>query len=107
MLEIAWTASAERDLLSIYESLFEFFIEDDAMIAKQLSAPLEEELALISTFPGIAPVLKGKVKLRRRVFGPRMRYGLYYVPEGRRILVQAILDLRMYPKEMERRLSEI
>ncbi len=106
-LEIVWTAGAERDLAELHLQLFLGSDENDELVARLLEAPLEENLRLLRDHPELAPRVRGKPNIRRKVLGYRNHLGLFYCVEKRGIIIHALLDLRQDPKMIAQRLSRI
>ncbi len=106
-LEIVWTAGAERDLLDIHRQLFDRLNEDDGLISTVLEKPLQASLQLLRDHPEIAPRVHYAQRIRRRLFGPKNRYGLFYTVEARGIVIHTLLDLRQDPQMILKRLREI
>lgn len=98
--EIIWTAGAEADLQRLYDQ-----IGDHDLALQVLHQPLEHILSLLSEYPGIGAVVRGTRRVRRVLAGPRMKYGLFYVEEGRRIMVHVLMDMREDPQVLRRRLA--
>ncbi|MBK8039521.1 MAG: type II toxin-antitoxin system RelE/ParE family toxin [Verrucomicrobiaceae bacterium] len=97
--EIVWTAGAEADLLDLYQQ-----IDDHDLAIRVLREPLSQILRLLSEFPQMGAGVRGTQRMRRVLTGPRLRYGLFYVEEGKRIMIHALLDLRQDPQTVSRRL---
>ena len=101
MTSAVWTLGAEADVQAIYERLDSW--EEgtgDVFYAEVLAS-----VHLLAAFPHIGPVVhRGNV---RRVLVFNRNYGLFYIPEGRGIIIHALLDLRQSPKEIRRRLEGI
>ena len=100
--EIIWTRGAEADLLFLYEQ-----IGDHELAVQVLHDPLDRVLGLLREFPGLGPRVKGTKRVRKLLAGPRRRYGLFYVQEGSRIFIHALLDLRQDSQVIARRLKEL
>ena len=98
--EIIWTAGAEADLQRLYEQM-----DDHDLALRLLYQPLEHVLSLIADYPGMGAGVRGTRCVRRILAGPRMRYGLFYVEEGRRIMVHALVDMRQDPQVLQTRLT--
>jgi hypothetical protein len=98
--EIVWTAGAESDLLFLYHQL-----EDHELALRVLRDPLNQILRLLAEYPALGARVRGTKSVRRVLTGPRMRYGLFYVEEGKRIFIHALVDLRQDPAVIRRRLS--
>jgi len=97
-LEVVWTLRAEIHLDEIYRHLEdmtegsgEFFLDEIGQV-----------LGLIQEFPLIGREFAPPV--RRRVIW-RGRYGLFYSPEDRGIIVIGVLDLRQDPRLIKRLLG--
>ena len=102
--EAVWTAAAERDLLEIYLQLFDAFDGNDDLIARVLRQPLQSALRLIVQHPEAGAKVKRTEGVRRRLFGPQHRYGLFYVVESRGLVIHEILDMRQNPETIWKRL---
>lgn len=100
--EIVWTCGAEADLLFLYEQ-----INDHDLALQILSDPLDRVLELLKVFPDIGPRVKGAQRVRKLLAGPRRRYGLFYVQEGTRIFIHALLDMRQDTALIARRLKDL
>ena len=106
-LEVMWTAGAERDLLELHQRLLSVFDDEAEIVSRVLEHPLESSLRLIQAHPEIAPRVRGVRRVRRRLLGPKSRYGLFYVVEKRGIVIHALLDLRQNPEAIWKRLREL
>jgi plasmid stabilization system protein ParE len=100
--EIVWTAGAEADLLYLYQQ-----IDDHDLSIRVLREPLSQVLRLLSEFPQTGAGVRGTLRVRRVLTGPRLRYGLFYVEESKRIMIHALLDRRQDPQTVSRRLRGI
>lgn len=98
--EITWTIGAEADLQALYEQ-----VDDHDLSLRILHQPLEHILSLLAEFPNIGARVRGTQRVRRVLTGPKMRYGLFYVEEARRIMIHALVDMRHDPKALQTRLS--
>lgn len=89
-LRIEFLSGADADLQAIFEGFEEY---QDGFGVEFLNL-LNAYLGRISDFPEIAPIYSGEV--RRQVMRT-FPFGVFYLPQPRRILVVAILDLRQNP----------
>ena len=85
MDEVIWTVDATSDLQEIYSDV-------GCLRGDQLVTRADAALSLLRVFPEQGPVYFGT--LRRLSVGRDRRYGLFYVIEGRRLVVSAFVDLR-------------
>jgi plasmid stabilization system protein ParE len=93
-----WTLGAEADIQYLYERLDEW----DEGAGDRFYDEVLTAVRMLEAFPHIGPVVHyGKV---RRVLVYNRYYGLFYVVEGDRIILHALLDLRQDPKTLKRRL---
>lgn len=97
-IEVVWTLRAEIGLAQIYSYLDELQpgAGDDFLME------VDHVLELIRDFPHLGRVFETPV--RRRILG-KGRYGLFYSPEDRGIIVVGILDLRQDPALIRRLLG--
>ncbi len=100
--EIIWTAGAEADLQWLYEQ-----IGDHDLALRVLHQPLEHVLSLLAEHPGIGARVRTTRRVRRVLAGPQMRYGLFYVEEGRRVMIHVLVDMRQDPQDLEKRLARL
>ena len=100
--EIVWTAGAESDLLDLYGRL-----GDPELALKVLREPLVKSLQLLADNPALGSRVKGARRVRRLLTGPGLRFGIFYVEEGARIMVHAFLDMRADPRQLEQRLRRL
>jgi plasmid stabilization system protein ParE len=103
-LEIVWTSGAERDLLEIYQWLFESFSDDARLIDQALRVPLDSAVGLLQHHPEAGASVRGSKGFRRWLLGPQRRYGLFYVVEKRGLIIHALIDLRQDPSAIWKRL---
>lgn len=74
-------------------------------MARRMRGCTDEDRRLLEAFPHISPLVhRGKV---HRVLVFKRFYGLFYVIENRRLILQALLDLRQDPELVMRRLRGI
>ena len=97
-VRIELLAGAEADLLEAYVR----FEEAGAGLGDRFYHTLDLALESVRQHPVIARVYSGKY--RRLVLRP-FGFGIFYVIEGERVMVGAILDLRQDPATIARRLS--
>jgi len=96
--EVVWTLRAEIGLAEIYA-----YLEDQREGAgDDFLGEIDHILKLIRSFPQLGRVFEAPV--RRRIVG-KGRYGLFYSPEDRGIVVIGILDLRQDPRLIRRLLG--
>ena len=98
--EVVWTAGAEADLQRLYEQ-----VGDHDQAIKHLHDPLDHLVRLLADFPGIGARVRGTRRGRRVLTGSKMRYGLFSIEEGRRILIHVLTDMRQNPQDLEKRLA--
>ncbi len=80
-------------------------ISDHDLALQVLRDPLDRVLELLKAFPDLGPRVKGTERVRKLLAGPRRRYGLFYVHEGTRIFIHALLDMRQDSELIARRLK--
>lgn len=90
--EIVLLQGAQRDLLSIYQTLGE-----------RAYARVDKALGILRVFPTAGPAHFGN-HIRRLVVS-KTPLGVFYALAGRRVLVAAILDLRQSPESIQKRLT--
>ena len=71
-------------------------------LGDRFSVRVEEALDRILDFPESGPVYSGAF---RRLLVRDFPFGIFYSLEGRRAVVQALLDLRQDPRSIHRRLG--
>jgi plasmid stabilization system protein ParE len=99
MTKVIWTLGSERDVQAIYERLESW----EEGIGDRFYAEVLACLDLLEAFPKIGPTVhQGKV---RRVLVFNRNYGLFYVPEDRGIVLHALLDLRIDPGDIRKRID--
>jgi len=101
MTEVVWTLGAEADVQAIYKRLESW----EEGMGDRFYAEILACLRLLEAFPKIGPVVHQEKVRRVLVFN--RNYGLFYVPESRGIVLHALLDLRIDPEDVRRRLGEI
>lgn len=95
---MVWTLRAEIGLAETYG-----YLEDQREGAgDDFLGEIDHILELIRKFPQLGRVFETPV--RRRIVG-KGRYGLFYSPEDRGIVVIGILDLRQDPRQIRRLLG--
>ena len=98
MLEVVWTRRAEDHVQRIFSKLDEY----SPRIAESWLDEIGKRSDLLAQFPEMATVWRGPyrcAKLRRGL-------GLFYVIEGRRLIVSGIFPLSMDPATILRRLED-
>ena len=100
MRELTWTRGAEIDLQSLFQD--EEHIREGA--GAEFYELVDAALNLLKAFPEMAPVYKGRL---RRLRLRNRRHGVFYTLEPRRIVIQAIADLRRDPDRLKERFREI
>ena len=99
MLEVVWTRRAEDHVQRIFARLDEY----SPRIAESWLEEIGKRAELLARFPKIATIWRGHYrcsKLRRGL-------GLFYVIEGRRLIVSGIFPLDMDPATILRRLEDL
>jgi toxin ParE1/3/4 len=98
MNEIVLLVSAEADLLRGYERYNDIQEEHGEEFIRRADVALS---MLVHH-----PLIGSRYVLNfRKVFIQKFPYGIFYVPESKRVVVHAVLDLRMDPSHIKRRLS--
>jgi plasmid stabilization system protein ParE len=82
---------AEIDFLEIYSRRGDVFYEQ-----------IDIALSRLRRFPEVGPLYSTPF---RRMLIPKTPFGMFYTVEGRRIVIAAILDLRMDPGRIGDRLK--
>ena len=98
MLEVVWTRRAEDHVQRIFSKLDGY----SPRIAELWLDEIGKRAALLARFPEMATVWRAPYrcsKLRRGL-------GLFYVIEGRRLVVSGIFPLSMDPSTIFRRLED-
>jgi len=85
--EPIWTARAEADLLAIFARLE----EGREGAGRSLLHGVDSGLRLLRVMPEMAPLY---VRPYRRLVLKNPRFGLFYTPESRGLVVHAVCDLR-------------
>jgi plasmid stabilization system protein ParE len=100
MHEIVILAGAENDVLETYVR----YETAEADLGERFSKQIEEAFQMLSEFPNAGPKFHSQIyRLLIRGFP----YGIFYTIDGRRVIIQAILDLRQSPQSIRRRLGLI
>ena len=100
-MNAVWTLGAEADVQHIYERMEAW----DEGTGDRFYDEVLASVRMLEAFPHIGPLVhRGKV---RRVLVFNRFYGLFYVIENRRLILQALLDLRQDPESVMRRLRGI
>ena len=98
MSELVFLLSADRDIQEAYE-FYEHWQEGrGAIFIRHLDAVFEH----LRRFPEIGPTFH---RSYRRLLVPGFPYGIFYMIEGRRIIIPAIIDTRQRPDAILRRLQ--
>lgn len=71
-------------------------------LGDRFNARVEEGLDRLERHPECAPVYSGPF---RRLLVRDFPFGIFYSIEGRRVMVQAVVDLRQDPRGIRRRLG--
>ena len=82
-----WTARAESDLLLVFSRLE----ETNEGSGVRLLEMIDSALRLLRTMPEMAPLWAPPF---RRLVLKNPRFGLFYTPENRGLVVHAVCDLR-------------
>lgn len=98
MAEIVILAGAETDVFDAY--LYYESIDED--LGESFARQVEHAFARIGEFPEIGAPFENEL---RRFLVSRFPFGVFYTIEGRRIIIQAVLDLRQSPEQILRRLN--
>ena len=98
MNEIVLLVSAEADLQRGYERYND--IQDGQ--GEEFIRRTEVALAMLVHHPLIGSRYAMNF---RKIFIQKFPYGIFYVPESRRVVVHAVLDLRMNPFHIRQRLG--
>ena len=85
--DLIWTARAEADLISVFSRL-EDAAEGPGVVLLEM---IDSSLRLLRVMPELAPLWS--VPYRRLVL-KNPRFGLFYTPETRGLVVHAVCDLR-------------
>jgi len=91
-LDVLWLAGAEAEMIRLY-----------AAGGDKLYARVHDAIAQLRAMPESAPVYLGRF---RRLVLTGSPYGLFYCIEGRRLVVAALLDLRISTERIRVRLTE-
>jgi len=95
--ELVFLFSADADIQSAYE----FYEACQPGRGGVFMRHLDATLGRIRSFAEIAPPFH---EAYRRMLVHGFPYGVFYVVEGRRIIVAGVMDLRQDPKTIRRRL---
>ena len=91
MIEIVFVLAAEIDIQAAYE----FHENCQSGRGELLLGSLNAALAQLSIYPEIGPRVHNSY---RRLLVTGFPYGIFYVIEGKRLIVVGVLDLRRDPK---------
>ena len=89
-LDVIWLAGADADMIRLYARLGDRFYHQ-----------VHESVEQIRWMPESAPVYLGRF---RRLVIAQTPFGLFYCVEGSRVMISALLDLRMSPERIRERL---
>jgi toxin ParE1/3/4 len=96
-MELVLLLSAEQDLQTAYN-----WVNDHREgRGDQFLVALDQCFSYVRQFPMIGRVYRGRY---RRSLIPKYPLGVFYVSEPKRIVIHAILDLRLDPVVIQRRL---
>jgi plasmid stabilization system protein ParE len=98
MSELLILSRAEADVLEVQARLEEVL----PGLGNRFNARAEEALDRLLVFPESGPVYSAPF---RRLLIRDFPHGIFYIIEGRRIVVHAVLDLRQVPRDIARRLG--
>lgn len=98
MSELIFLLAADADIQAAYE----FYESCQSGRGEVFLRHLDAAFGRLRTFPEIGAVFHGPY---RRLLIPGYPYGIFYVAEGRRIVVSGIVDLRQDPESIRRRLG--
>jgi plasmid stabilization system protein ParE len=97
-MELVILARAEVEVIETQARL-----EDtNAGLGDRFNERVEQAFDLLAEFPELGPVYAGQF---RRLLVRDFPFGIFYSVEGRRTVVQAVLDLRQEPLAIRRRLG--
>lgn len=97
-MDLVVLAAAEREILDTQLTLEEIA----AGLGDRFSHRVEEALDHLLQFPALGPVFESPY---RRMLVPNFPFAVFYSIEGRRVIVQAVLDIRQDPGAIRRRLG--
>ena len=97
MSELVFLFSADGDI----QTAFEFYESVQAGRGEIFMRHLDVAFGRLRTFPEIAPIF---YEAYRRLLVHGFPYGIFYVIEGRRIIVSSVMDLRQDPNIIRQRL---
>jgi len=93
-----WTARAEADLICLFSRLEESADGAGAVLLEMI----DSSLRLLRVMPEMAPLWS---KPFRRLVLKNPRFGLFYTPESRGLVVHAVCDLRQDRETIPRHLQ--
>lgn len=99
MAEVILLRAAEADLVEIYSALF----EKNPDLAEAFSVSVDRAISDLDKHPSIGAVFEGS--FRRKLLPRFYQYGVFYIEEGHRIVIHAILNLSQDPDHISRRLG--
>lgn len=97
MSELVFLFSADADI----QAAFEFYEGFQTGRGEVFMCHLDLAFGQLRIFPEIAPVFH---EPHRRLLIRGFPYGIFYVIEGRRIIISGVMDLRQDPAIIRRRL---
>ena len=100
MADVVFLASGEKDAKEAYQHCFEL----DPVLAERFSRAIDLVVRELGRFPESGVQVGGR--FRRKLVPWFRNYGVFYVFEGLRVVIQAVQDLRQDPEMIQRRLSK-
>lgn len=98
MSELVFLFSADADIQTAYE----FYEEYQSGRGEIFLRHLDAAFGRLRVSPEIAPFFH---RAYRRLLVGNFPYGIFYTIEGRRVIVNGVLDLRQDPESIRRRLG--
>ena len=96
MHEVTALLRGEIDLQEAYER------HSTLRLARAYNVAVRAAFQQLARHPRSGSVFRGRF---RRLVLPRLGYAFFYVLEGRRVVIHALLDLRQSPEAIRRRLE--
>jgi len=96
-MEIVFLLGAEQDLQEAYDWVAEHRSGKEHSFLTDVESRLEQ----LKSFPLMGRLYRGRY---RRLLIPRYPFGIFYVVESDRIVIQSISDLRRSPEKLRERL---